>query len=115
MRLLLYDVGLYILSSQCPLEIGEERREETTHLDLLDLGALVVLQLGHLALDTLDVGLSVFVLRLRLFDLGLKLGDGVLDRLDFADDLRERTGSVREEWRGGEDRNTDTSGVAVLH
>jgi hypothetical protein len=46
-----------------------EEEKENTHLNLLDLRALVVLQLRHLPLNTLDVGLSVLVLRLGLFDL----------------------------------------------
>ena len=57
-------------------------------LDLLDFRALVVLKLGHLALDALDVRGCLLVLALGVFDLGLQLDDGRFEFLDFADDLR---------------------------
>lgn len=61
-------------------------------LDLLDFRALVVLELGHLALDPLDVRRCLLVLALGVFDLGLQLDDGRFELLDFADDLRDRRG-----------------------
>jgi hypothetical protein len=70
--------------------VGKSREE--TYLDLLHLRPLVVLQLRHLALDPLDVGLRILVLSLGLLDLRLKLSDSVLERFDFADDLRSKNG-----------------------
>jgi hypothetical protein len=84
-------------------------------LDLLDFRALVVLELGHLALDPLDVCRRLLMLALGVFDPGLQLDDGRFELLDFADDLQHREMSASHKRWYYEAKRTYSGGVAVLH
>lgn len=64
--------------------------------DLLDLRPLIILQLRHLALDPLDVGLGLLVLRLGFLHLVLQFCDRRLELLDLGDDLFAEAMSVSD-------------------
>ena len=58
-----------------------------TSLQLVDLALFVVLEIGHVLLQLLDLRLGLLLLLLRGLDGSLKIGHGLLHLLDLATDL----------------------------